>query len=265
MADVGIGTLTKTKDFNPETYWEPSDPDAANTLYFDFGTAVNLNAFAIITGDGLSGTMALTYGPGYTYSSSGVRYSTNNIKYNSNPSIGTIYIPVHHGTGKRFFHVGMYRIWRLSLFDPQDLKEYDDSNIEYDGAATYDSFVFFSNRVSEAYLGEYKFFGEEPTYPFERTITYSQVALETPVGKRYDYHRSRKHSWYFDYSNVRARTKDNLLSFVGTTSGAKNPFWLSLSDDESSIFIGRINEESFTFNEIIKNVWNAGFDVEESK
>lgn len=242
---IGLGTVTHVRDYSIDKYWESAT--LPNTFYFNFGTALRLDAFAMVTGDDTNGTIFIGYGN------------------DSTASLGTVLVNITYGTAKKFFDVGTYQYWRIGLYDPQDLKQYDASTITYDeSTVTYDSLILLGpSQMDEIFLGRFDFFGEEPIYPFERSITYAHSLLETSDGKKHEFHKFKKHSWHFNYANVRASTKDNIMAFHGTTSGEKNPFWLSISDNETGIFIGHIDQNSFTFNEITKNVWNVSFDVEE--
>lgn len=250
----GIGTLERIRDYSLGKYWERGYYEGTTILWFNFGSALFLNSFAIIHNvDPTSGTIWIGYG------------------YGTAAKDGTVWVPVLSGTSKKFFNVGSYQYWRIgitgrSVPTPRiynDTIEYSDSSWTYEGGDA--NYPPPKSRIDELFFGKDTKFDEQPICPFERNIEYLAESQETPKGKRFGFHKSKKHSWHFDYAGIRSETKNNVLDLIGTTSGMKNPFWLSIADGETDIFIGKINQESFLFEEMGKNHWNAAFDVKEER
>ena len=93
LVHEGIGTVERVRDYSIGKYWGPHD--VGNTLYFDFGTGIKLDAFAILTGDASNGTAFISY------SHDGTLYE------------GTTLVDIIYGTGNSFFNIGTHRYWKI--------------------------------------------------------------------------------------------------------------------------------------------------------
>ena len=215
------------KDYDLNTSFRSNTDKGTTTITLDFGSAVYVDSFIAVHNLPSEGTCLLRGGA------------------SKPPTDVTISAPiVAKGTSVKYTTASGYRYWEVSL-----------------GGTTAGGY----HELFELFLGKRMELDENPTYPLRVTDVEDVVENLTERGQKYVYSNYSRRTWQLNYEAIPQASYDKLITMKSYVSGSYKPLWFCIdpgNNPEETYFV-RLAQREFTFDELISNIWNVSFVVEQ--
>lgn len=231
-SDFGTAKLA---DNNLQSYWStqgisPGPGTVANIL-FDMGSAIYADSLIVVHNMNVG---TLFFGAGGTTPI----FGTSDAFYG---------LPIYGNTGTSVNYLANpvgFRYWRL-FCNGTKLTEI--------------------TKIKEVFIGKRDTFPINPEYPFRKEIESSTIVTESEKGQRKVYHKYTKQRWGFSYPGISEAVNGTMNKIRDFCGGSYRPLWMCLDkdDDKFATYFVRFVKNSFKTIEIIDNVHDVEFSVEE--